>query len=588
MLLVMLLILMCVVSCVGSRRKKDRSGVRSKAQQTKQKEHTRIKRGQAKNNTDAPLSALNLNRDGVGPVLPPEWEGTLFASNTINETLERKMRSFENCFEAAVLLHHLNSGHERFSKTEKFMSHLEEEHASTMQVPDEVKKEILEEAVTEEDRDGLLQAFLKSTGRALFGMKKKHQLMPDSLDAHHFICGSCGKSCVDGEDAQEAHSWNLNDLPPMMALDDHQTNFYNVLSLDQIQVPTDTKGSTKVVIPVKARSVHQSRSGKFYHLHPEYVSHSGPAQTEHVILCQLCNDHLLKLSKAHTDDIASHGMVETIHEGVGVLMLNENAIQLFPCYRLEFPFNAGGGPPNSVASGVDFGDHRRLGLEEMRLVEKLMVSKCRHFHNVVKIERNDKLHKRTDGTKCRIKAHNIMFRDDSAIVSEICLLDDRIRKLFQTHITIELVGPEGEMDEMAKRVKMETFLQGRAHVVHQWLSVLSHLHPMCANHLPLDAASLSDLQVSLDNARTNLVENCARINDAASVRESDAQDDVADIRTSILTSTQPHDSSEGNTQGITMSRAFVTNCMNTLTEEMGSKAETLQSCLAAIADVFDV
>jgi hypothetical protein len=117
----------------------------------------------------------------------------------------------------------------------------------------------------------------------------------------------------------------------------------------------------------------------------------------------------------------------------------------------------GGIPKHSIASGVDFfGDSRCLGLAAPNLFELALILCIQHYHHIVKIQPNSGHHgSRSDYSRSQMKGHSIIFEHDAPKIAALMLMmkSSQLESSLETlHdiLTIHFVGPEEEMDSLAK------------------------------------------------------------------------------------------------------------------------------------------
>ena len=113
---------------------------------------------------------------------------------------------FESHPEAAVLLHHLNSGHGKFHQLDELLELLEFNDDADIDLREELLRSLLEEI---RDEQLTPDALHKLVARFLSRHGKKPLLqthvpsddlpgLPPSVDAHHLLCGMCGMTNVQG------------------------------------------------------------------------------------------------------------------------------------------------------------------------------------------------------------------------------------------------------------------------------------------------------------------------------------------------------------------------------------------------------
>ena len=118
---------------------------------------------------------------------------------------ENAFYGFEQNPETAALLYHFNSGHDRFRSMEKLLSARSGSRALT-QARQELLNEIADEALSIDERNGLMKDFLLSQGCEVPpGLRDNDgawqgEGIPPSVDAPMLVCGACGFQSV-----QERH-----------------------------------------------------------------------------------------------------------------------------------------------------------------------------------------------------------------------------------------------------------------------------------------------------------------------------------------------------------------------------------------------
>ena len=200
-------------------------------------------------------------------------------------------------------------------------------------------------------------------------------------------------------------------------------------------------------------------------------------------------------------------------------------------------------PPNSIAAGIDFGFGKRLSLESPSLLENMIIAKVRHFHNVVKIQGNHQIGGRSDCTKSQLRAHSILFRQNAPELASTLLLSNQMRllnlseikDLFKSYITIQLVGPKGEIEKIGRLAKFQTHLRVKAHVIYQRLAILQHIHLLYKNDPKLNLYDSHSMKKAIDEAYDEMIQSAIEIKDENTLNaEKLEEDDVAQIRTKVL------------------------------------------------------
>lgn len=197
------------------------------------------------------------------------------------------------------------------------------------------------------------------------------------------------------------------------------------------------------------------------------------------------------------------------------------------CSECKKNIDAGEIPRRSIAAGVDFGDANRIGLEPLTDRERQIISKVRHYLLIIKIESNIDYNRTKEKGQSKVKGCGIYFDDDSPQVVSDLLSQEGING----DVTLQLVGPDGEYDSLAKKVFGSANVEGRAWVIYQWLKVLR----MINIHYIYDDDELphfDEVKDRLDTANKALFENAHLVNDESVVRETDiAKYDARYIRT---------------------------------------------------------
>ncbi|CAB9516444.1 helicase PIF1 [Seminavis robusta] len=459
---------------------------------------------------------------------------------------------FEMNPETSALLYHLNSGHQKFRTIDDILAYLSrnqgfqpvETPLELREMMDKLKAEIADEMLTEQEQEDIVEKFLLHQGRASCkpnGSNAESELanfpgIGQSVDAHHFVCGSCGIKSVNGQYGKVCSTVDLADLvdTPVAFTEEQLKRYERSAKEPPVLLPTDDEGSTKLFYPHRLQSAYTSPSlASTFHLHPEFVtfqtrpSKDGDKTEQHetVIFCSSCtawlNDHRTRCA----------------------------ATPSLP-------------PVHSIAAGVDFGDINRIGLAKPDLLESLVIARMRHFHNVVKVQDNHAVGGRSDLTKNEIRGHSILFRHDSPVTASLALMfgdgksfdpektGANITTFLQELVTIELVGPAGSIEKLARKARMQTFLQLRPFVLYQWLTVLRSCHPLYKYDPPLPPLhEFGDMKKTIAYCNRALMEAGIPVTtERALAAEQIYADDVAGIRTKILTDSdvQLERSDDGN------------------------------------------
>ena len=450
---------------------------------------------------------------------------------------------FESDPEASAILYHINSGGNKFRTTETILGNarIEERGDLTTEEIEMIAADINQDVLTEDEVTELLERYLSYQGREVEGTISSIDGLPDSKDAHILACGMCGIASVNGRYGKRCTTTPLSELPHCIALNESERATYVQSKNDSsLKLPVDDKGNEATFDVYKLKSCYESKIlHKTYHIHPEFVhmtvgdKYSGAGKVECTTLCHACS-----------------------------------------AWALASKREAGTSKPpeNSIAAGLDFGDPRRLGLADPTVPELILIAKARHFHNVIKVQSNHEVQGRSDYTKNKLRAGNIAFRQDAPIIAAIALAYQDIWERFRKSLTIELVGPEGKQEKLARRAKMQTLLQGRAYVVYQWLAVLQSVHLGYKNDPKLGTSDFAQFSRDLKSCCEKLIDDAVRVTDESSLRtETMVGEDVSQVRTKIITRAESKQlkkmsqSKETQTQ-MAMSYALVANTSDMLNE----------------------
>ena len=369
--------------------------------------------------------------------------------------------------------------------------------------------------LTPQKEHDLGQRFLEAQGRGVSWGKK--EFGGGSIDAPLYTCACCGHRNLDcyGSDYQYHDLGTELDLLKMYDAD--YTSHYERIQLDDgipLILPVNKAGKTKVFETWKAYSVwpqdqdwksktQQSRSDhgtseydenlfedntmfvglkrmKCYHLHPEFVEEYRKENGKVGFRAKLCSGCSTSI------------MSNTI-------------------------------PARSIASGVDFGDYRRIGLEPLTLRERQIVAKVRHYLNIIKIESNTG--RQFDHTHSALKGCGIIFDHDSPHVVKKLLDPDSING----DVKIQFVGPNGEYDRLIAKALKSANVCGRSFVIYQWIDVLQRINKWYKGDDPLP--SFVELRQTIDECNNALVQGATRTADEAVQKKMNiARDDCANIR----------------------------------------------------------
>ena len=420
--------------------------------------------------------------------------------------------------ETATMLYHANSGHAKFLKTmDLLQSNAQIDTINLESIKAEIEKEIL----TSEERENLLLKFSKYQGMYSGNIQQSASVdnnencimngIPKSIDAHILGCSACGKKYINGLCGKNYITVSLSKVPDIIKLNDKEIEkFIHNQQNDKVLVPVDEMNTIKEINISALQSVYYSVTLKnYYHLHPELVHVT--ENIEYVCLCPTCADYL--------------------------------------CFAASDKKQKPRKPPNSIAAGIDFGNYHRIGLTKPSPIELILLARFRHFHNIAKLNPNRIIGQRTDGTSNAIRCHSILFQHDAPIIASIAVMfhqwlqqpsrshlhPDTVDML-QSCITVQLVNSDNCLDLIAKNMKMQTFLQARPFVIHQWLTVLHKKNPLYAHDPQISIEQYEQFQNYITMCNENIREKANEIVDS-NLNNADKVigDDINHNRTTILT-----------------------------------------------------
>jgi len=381
--------------------------------------------------------------------------------------------------------------------------------------------------VTPEKQHELGTKFLEAQGRG--GLSWGKRTFGESIDAPLFTCASCGLRDFDCDGRQYQYV-DLNKLD-ILKLDnekwgEHVDRMHRDDG-DPLYLPVDKDGNTEKFKTSNAYSIwpqdedlikdlnqgsrnykdclledvpcgercppecpfYHGKRVKYFHLHPEFVEEYNEEDGEIGFKVMLCGDCHRSVDKK-----------------------NENTNDPEP----EIP-------ELSIASGVDIGNFRRVGLTPLTLRERNIISKVRHYINVFKIEAV-----RGTNAHSSIKGCGIMFDHDSPQVVKELLTTESING----DVQLQFVNHKGEYDRLIARVTKGANVSGRAHVIYQWLGVLGRISKWYKGDKELQKLPpYNEFKQTMDYCNKALVAQAELIDDEELEKQVDiARDDYASVR----------------------------------------------------------
>lgn len=128
-------------------------------------------------------------------------------------------------------------------------------------------------------------------------------------------------------------------------------------------------------------------------------------------------------------------------------------------------------PSFSIAGGIDFGDHLRLGLTAPTDIERLLIARVRLYNRIFKF---NKAYGKFNWQTEILKGHQILFESNSPSVVHTIMdsLEWHLRDL-SNDIKVHSVGMNTEdIDFLIRAANKSRYLVGRTFVVYQWIAVL--------------------------------------------------------------------------------------------------------------------
>jgi hypothetical protein len=229
----------------------------------------------------------------------------------------------------ALMLYYINSGYLSFDNHREYMS-------SYSGVPVDVERivsQVKQERLTEGERD-----------TKVFRFYNRHSYTQANL----FACSACGyrvrEQQTDPELLYKCVDLDSDFMSVLLFTQEQECVFRTERisqELSPLFVPVDDGFNTGPIFPWRAKSVFEASDARLYHLHPELVDEHEDGKS-FVRLCPFCYESLEK-----------------------------NKV-----------------PRLSLASGVDFGNYKRVGLEQPSLHEELVIAKTRLVISSLKIKSN--------------------------------------------------------------------------------------------------------------------------------------------------------------------------------------------------------
>ena len=356
------------------------------------------------------------------------------------EGVDRHFERHQDCPEANTVLNHITTYRNHYTGNP-------EDPQEYMELRDQIRAQF----ITPEKQKEVAEKFLLSQGRGCSWAGeggKKMFVEGKSRDAPILGCACCGYRVKDCNNSytkvplSELQILRLNEVETEEHL--QRIKDYNV------DLPSNNAGQLKTynlwkawsIWPQKCPDVENDESIDYYFLHPELVE------------------------SLHDDCNKSNSNRENCQ-----LVQDRHCAWLCPsCHK---DIQKGDIPSNSIRAGIDYGSYHRIGLEPLTLIERHIISRVRHYSQVVKIESNSG--RQREHTQCCIKGCCIAFDHDSPRVCANILSKETMTQ----DICVHFVGPEGQHDNLLRTTRhiKPTHLFGRAFTVYQWMKTLIMINP---------------------------------------------------------------------------------------------------------------
>jgi hypothetical protein len=399
----------------------------------------------------------------------------------------------------SVMLFYINSGYLRFQQYKDYDAAFNNQPIDLAKVASDIQAE----ALSVEELDGVVRKF---------------------YDVHPFVdfmiqgCSACGIRLIERCDDPCVQFVRVSLSSPNMSIlmfsADQTRDLRQFMESPQavVSLPIAVDWTMQTVNLAHARSFYEQQlpdgSSHLWHLHPELVDHHIDGDLS-AVLCPDC----------HHAIVSNHAI-----------------------------------PKLSIAKGVDFGYHKRLGLTMPNLHEQLIIARTRLYFAMIKISSNTRGQTNMNKDN-KARCHAILFPHNSSDVASYMfgadlfgkggLLDvDELKKL----LSLYMVDPKGRLDAIAQEIFRTVNLLGRPFVVAQWLITLKWCNP---HYHDLDVSRIMEKVAGvIELVNKHVMENAAAIDepdavafedslgsDVANVRNQEVHDEIAEVVTQERTAT---------------------------------------------------
>ena len=227
-----------------------------------------------------------------------------------------------------------------------------------------LREEIKAQYVSPQKQRDVAEKYLLSQGRGCAwatNIGKKEFVEGRSIDALILGCACCGSRSIDVEDSYTRQP--LSKLQCLKLDEDEAEQHLDRIERYNLELPIDDTGLTKTFNLWKAWSIWPQKnlkkadsSASYYFLHPELVELIGDDETPNRDKSRYSNE--------------------------------EDLYCAWVCASCWKDVEKGEIPALSLKAGIDYGSYHRVGLEPLTLFERHIISRVRHYAQVVKIESN--------------------------------------------------------------------------------------------------------------------------------------------------------------------------------------------------------
>ena len=254
-------------------------------------------------------------------------------------------------------------------------------------------------------------------------------------DAKLMSCGCCGIRRREREHSPEIKYQRLylkDEASDVLRYDkDELEELQLQKNMRPVTIPTDADFTPRTVRSWKIRSVYKSkqRLGTF-HLHPELVEIDEQSGDESTMVCPAC---WKDIDRQKT-------------------------------------------PEFSIAAGLDFGYHKRLGLEPPNLDEQMILARCRIIIATLKLKSNS--YGKVGFHRDKLLCHAILFAHNSATQAASLLSTKEMFDVSKLKDMLKLyfLDPYGNIDKLFHAAMQRTDIFARPWVICQWLEILHREH----------------------------------------------------------------------------------------------------------------